>query len=77
VVDAYAHHFWTPAAQEIAARRHFRPRDAAVLARHRADFPDLHLFTLAETFGDWATVHRMHFADGALFDRIYHPEGGG
>ena len=73
VADAYARHLWSPAAQEIAARRHFRPRDAQVLERHRADFPTLTLFTLQEQFGDWDRVHQAHFADGALFDRITAP----
>ncbi len=68
--EAYARFLWTPEVQEIAARRFFRPRDPEVLARHAADFPVLTLFTLAETFGSWDDVHRTHFADGALFDRL-------
>jgi sulfate/thiosulfate-binding protein len=75
VAEAYARHMWTPEAQEIAARRHFRPRDPAVIERHRADFPEIELFTLAGELGDWEQVHRVHFADGALFDQLYDPAG--
>jgi sulfate transport system substrate-binding protein len=75
VAEAYARHLWSPEAQETAARRHFRPRDAEVLARHRGEFPEIRLFTLEEQFGSWDAAHRAHFADGALFDRIYRPEG--
>ena len=73
VAEAYARYLWSAEAQELAARRHFRPRDAEVLARHRADFPEIPLFTLREVIGDWASAHQTHFADGAVFDRIYDP----
>ena len=68
---AYLQHLYSPAAQEIIARNHFRPRDPAVLARHAAQFPAIaHLATI-EDFGGWAQAQRTHFVDGGSFDRIY------
>jgi sulfate/thiosulfate-binding protein len=71
VAEAYLRFLYTPEGQEMAATHYFRPRDAAVLARHADEFPSLKLFTIAEVFGDWKSAHEKHFADGAMFDRIY------
>ena len=62
---------YTEPAQEIAARHYFRPRNPQVLERHRAQFPDIRLFTIGEVFGDWRQAHSEHFADRGVFDRIY------
>jgi sulfate transport system substrate-binding protein len=69
--QAYLEFFYTPEAQEIAARHHFRPRDAAILRAHEAELPPMRLFTVDEMFGGWAAAQARHFADGGLFDRIY------
>jgi sulfate transport system substrate-binding protein len=71
VAEAYLQYLYTDAGQEIAARHYFRPRNAAILERHRDQFADLHLFTIDEVFGGWDQAHSMHFADGGVFDRIY------
>ncbi|WP_135210421.1 sulfate ABC transporter substrate-binding protein [Vitreimonas flagellata] len=68
--EAYLRFLYTPEAQDIAARRYFRPSDPEALARHAGNFPELELFTTAEMFGDWQSIHATHFADGAIFDQI-------
>ncbi len=60
-------------AQEIEARHFFRPRDPAILAAHRSDFPALPLATIDGDFGGWAKAQAVHFADGGVFDQIYQP----
>lgn len=70
---AYLRFLYTPEAQEIAARHFYRPRDPAVLARFRDQFPELPTFTVEEVFGGWARAQREHFADGGVFDQIYAP----
>jgi sulfate transport system substrate-binding protein len=70
VADAYLKYLYTPAAQEIIARHHFRPRDAAVAARYTKRFPVLTLVTIAD-LGGWERVHQAHFAEQAVFDQIY------
>jgi len=71
--EGYLKFLYTDEGQEIGARHHYRPRNAAVLARHAAEFPKLKLVTIDEAFGGWQTAHKAHFADGAIFDQIYQP----
>ena len=72
VAEAYLAFLYTPQAQEIIARHHFRPRDAAVLARHGAEFAKVALWDIRQ-FGGWKAVQAKHFADGGVFDQIYRP----
>ena len=69
VADAYLNFLYTPEAQEIAARHHFRPRSPEVAARHAAEFPPLETFDIG-AFGGWTRAQAEHFADGGTFDRI-------
>lgn len=71
VAEAYLQHLYSPAAQELAAQHHYRPRDAAVLARYAASFPKLELFTVDELFGGWKRAQAEHFGDGGSFDQIF------
>jgi sulfate transport system substrate-binding protein len=73
VAEAYLQYLYSPEAQELVAKHHFRPSDAQVAARHAARFPELRLFTIGETFGGWKEAQAKHFADGAIFDQIYAP----
>jgi len=75
LAEAYLNFLYTPAAQEIIGKHHFRPREAAALAKYAADFPALPMATIAE-FGGWQAAHTAHFADGAAFDWIYKPSAG-
>lgn len=70
VARAYLEHLYSPAAQEIIAKHYYRPRSAEVAAKHAKRFPALDLVTIAD-FGGWSKAQAAHFADGALFDRIY------
>lgn len=73
VAEAYLRFLWTPEAQAIAARHFYRPIDPDILARYGEAFPKVETFTVAEMFGAWADVQRVHFGDGGLFDQIYQP----
>jgi len=70
LAEAYLGFLYTPEAQEIIARNHYRPRDPEVARRHDAEFPPVRLFTIDDVFGGWSKAQAAHFADGALFDRI-------
>ena len=39
VAEAYLRYLYSDAGQDLAARNHYRPRNAAILARYRAAFP--------------------------------------
>lgn len=71
VATAYLQYLFSPRAQEIAARHHYRPVDPAVAAKYDRQFAPIDLFTIEDVAGDWAKAHQAHFADGGVFDRIY------
>ena len=68
--QAYLEFLYTDEGQEIVAKHHYRPRSAAVAARHAAEFPKVSLFTIDEVFGGWKKAQRAHFDDGGVFDQI-------
>ncbi len=73
VAQAYLEFWYTPEAQEIAARNFYRPVDAAVAKKFDKQFPKVTLFRLEDLFGNWQQAQRTHFADGGTFDQIYKP----
>ncbi|MEO6323762.1 MAG: sulfate ABC transporter substrate-binding protein [Thermoanaerobaculia bacterium] len=66
LAQAYLEFLYTPAAQAIIARNHYRSRSAA-----KETLPAIPLFTIDELFGGWTKAQKTHFDDGALFDQIY------
>ncbi|MBP1475176.1 sulfate ABC transporter substrate-binding protein [Frateuria sp. MAH-13] len=70
VAEAYLKFLYSPQGQEIAAKNHYRPRSPQVMAKYANQFPQVHLFTLKDLFGDWHQANAKFFADGAIFDQI-------
>jgi sulfate/thiosulfate transport system substrate-binding protein len=68
--QAYLDFLYTPAAQEIIAQHHLRPRDPGVLAKHSSEFKPLKTFTVEQLFGSWQNAQKLHFADGGTFDQV-------
>ncbi|EFH12380.1 sulfate ABC transporter substrate-binding protein [Teichococcus cervicalis] len=74
LAEAYLQALYAPEGQALAARHHYRPRDAAALAAAGDRFPRLELVTIDDpAFGGWQRAQARHFDDGGLFDRIYQP----
>jgi sulfate/thiosulfate-binding protein len=71
VAEAYLKFWYTPEAQEIAAKNFYRPIDPKVAAKYEKQFPKVNLLTIDETFGGWQKAQKVHFADGGVFDQIY------
>jgi sulfate/thiosulfate-binding protein len=71
VATAYLEYWYTPEAQEIAARNYYRPRNQDVAAKYGEQFANVKLFTIDEVFGGWDKAQSTHFADGGVFDQIY------
>jgi sulfate transport system substrate-binding protein len=71
VAEGYLEYLYTPEGQDIVARHFFRPSDPAVAERYAAQFPQLELFTVDAVFGGWASAQAKHFADGAIYDRVF------
>jgi sulfate/thiosulfate transport system substrate-binding protein len=68
--QAYLDYLWTPAAQEIIAQHHLRPRNPDVLARHASEFKPIKTFTVEQVFGSWQKAQQTHFSDGGTFDQV-------
>jgi len=69
IATEYLKYLYTPEAQEIIARNFYRPTDEKVAAKYAHQFPKLELVTI-DDFGGWAQAHKVHFADGGIFDQI-------
>jgi len=72
IAEAYLNFLYTPAAQQIIAKNHYRPRSEAAAAAANPPFPQVKLFTIEE-FGGWRKAQATHFNDGGIFDDIYKP----
>jgi sulfate transport system substrate-binding protein len=73
VAEAFLKFLYTPAAQEIEAKDFYRPRNAAILAKYKSQFPNIPLATVDGDFGGWPKAQSTHFGDGGVFDQIYQP----
>jgi sulfate transport system substrate-binding protein len=74
VARGYLEFLFTPDAQELAARHHFRPRAPDILtAVPSGRFPEVQLFTVDEVFGGWRAAQAEHFNDDGTFDQLYAP----
>jgi sulfate/thiosulfate transport system substrate-binding protein len=71
VAKQYLNFLYSPKGQEIIAKHHFRPRNVAVLAKYKNEFPPIKTFTVEEKLGGWAKVRNEHFSDGGIFDQIF------
>jgi sulfate transport system substrate-binding protein len=73
LAEAFLKFLYKPQAQEIEAKAFYRPRNAAVLAKYKSQFPTIALSTIDGDFGGWTKAQAIHFADGGVFDQIYQP----
>ena len=70
---AYLEYLYTDDGQEIIAKNFYRPVKPEVLARHKADFPDVKLFPVTTVAKDWNDALEKFFGEGKVFDSIYKP----
>lgn len=71
VAEAYLRFLYTPQAQAIAARHHYRPRLPGAAAKAGRTFPSVATFTIDELFGGWRAAQKRHFDDGGVFDSLF------
>jgi sulfate transport system substrate-binding protein len=69
--EGYLNFLYSPLAQDLIGKHHFRPRNEQALAKHRSKFRNIPLVTVDGQFGGWRKAQATHFADGGVFDRIY------
>ncbi len=70
LAEAYLKFLYTPEAQEIIAKNHYRPLDPNVAAKYASSFPKIELTTIAQ-FGGWKAAQPKFFGEGGVFDQIY------
>lgn len=73
LAQAYLQFLYGEEGQDIIARNFYRPVSSTVAARYAKQYPAIKLFRLDEVAGSWSQAQARHFADGALFDRLYQP----
>jgi sulfate/thiosulfate transport system substrate-binding protein len=69
IAQEYLQYLYSKEGQEIVAKHHYRPRDAAVAAKYAAQFPKIPMLTVKD-FGGWTKVQQVHFSEGGVFDQI-------
>jgi sulfate transport system substrate-binding protein len=72
--EGYLNFLYSPLAQDLIGKNHYRPRSAAATAKYASKFKNIPLVTIDDTFGGWKKAQATHFADGGLFDKIYQPK---
>jgi sulfate/thiosulfate-binding protein len=72
VAGAYLEYLYSPEAQEVIAKHHYRPGVPAVAAKYAAKYPKTELLKIDE-FGGWKAAQAKFFADSGVFDQIYAP----
>jgi sulfate/thiosulfate-binding protein len=69
--EAYLNFLYSPDAQAIIAKNHFRPIHPESAAKDDlAQFPKLDLITVDGQFGGWKKAQAKFFADGGVFDQF-------
>jgi sulfate transport system substrate-binding protein len=71
VAEAYLRFLYSPAAQALAAKHHYRPRLREAAAGSGRAFPAVDTFTVDELFGGWRAAQKKHFDDGGVFDSLF------
>ena len=71
VAEGYLNFLYSPLAQDICGKHHYRPRNAAAAAKY--PLKSIPMVTIDDTFGGWKKAQATHFADGGLFDQLYKP----
>jgi sulfate transport system substrate-binding protein len=73
VAEGYLNFLYSPLAQDLIGRNHYRPRNPQAAAKYAAKFPKIPLVTIDGDFGGWRKAQAKFFADGGVFDQIYKP----
>jgi len=75
VTEEFIKYLYTDEAQEVMARWGFRAVDGKALERHKDTLPPFKMmFTIKEVAGSWREAQKKFFADGGVFDQVYHPQ---
>jgi len=73
IAEGYLNFLYSPLAQDLIGKNHYRPRNEAAAAKWGKKFRKIPLVTIDGAFGGWQKAQKTHFADGGVFDAIYKP----
>jgi sulfate/thiosulfate-binding protein len=71
VAEAYLRFLYTPEAQAVIARHHYRPSTPEAQGLVATSFPRIDLFPVSLVAKDFDEANARFFADGRIFDQIY------
>ena len=70
IAEEYLNYLYSPEAQELIAKNHYRPYSEEVFEKFKGDFPETTLFTIDEIFGGWQVAQEEHFGENGFFDKM-------
>jgi sulfate/thiosulfate transport system substrate-binding protein len=73
VARAYLEYLYSDEGQDIAGKHFYRPRSEKAAAKYAAQFAPVKLVTIDAVFGGWRKAQQTHFADGGIYDQLFHP----
>lgn len=71
IAETYLKFLYSPEGQEIIVKFGNRVHEPSVVERHKADFPDVKLYTVEDVFGGWPKLTKEHFGSGGILDELY------
>ncbi|HEX8232065.1 MAG TPA: sulfate ABC transporter substrate-binding protein [Caulobacteraceae bacterium] len=71
VAEGYLNFLYSPVAQDLIGRNHFRPGNDAAFGKYAGKFKRIPMVTVNQSFGGWRKAQATHFNDGGVFDKIY------
>lgn len=66
----YLNYLYSPEAQDLIGKHHYRPSDKAAFDKYARKFPNVKMLAIKD-FGGWKKAQSAHFDDGGIFDKIY------
>jgi sulfate transport system substrate-binding protein len=71
VSKSYLDFLYAPEGQKILAEHFYRVHDETAQAAFAANFPEVKLVDVDETFGGWEKIKAEHFAEGGILDTVF------
>lgn len=71
IAKAYLETLYSVPAQDLIGRFYFRPSNKVIAAKFGRLFPPMNMITIQD-LGGWNAVQAKHFANGGIFDQLYH-----
>lgn len=71
IAESYLKFLYSPEGQEIIVKFGNRVHEPSVVERHKAEFPDVKLYTVEDVFGGWPKLTKEHFGSGGILDQLY------